>query len=110
MWLMLQQDEPDDYVIGTGEMHTVQEFLQLAFSHVGLDWKDYVMIDRRYFRPAEVVALQADAAKAHTKLNWHHRLGFHDLVRLMVDAETAELARRSSGILERVTDREHLPR
>jgi GDPmannose 4,6-dehydratase len=110
MWLMLQQDDPDDYVIGTGEMHTVQEFLQFAFAGVGLDWKDYVVIDQRYFRPAEVMALRADPAKARTKLNWHHRLGFHDLVRLMVDGEVAELARRSSGVLERVTDAEHLPR
>jgi len=110
MWLMLQQEEPDDYVIGTGEMHTVQEFLQLAFAHAGLDWKEHVEIDRRYFRPAEVMALQADAAKARTKLNWRHRLAFHDLVRIMVDAETAELARRSSGIIERLTDAEHLSR
>ena len=110
MWLMLQQDEPDDYVIGTGEMHTVHEFLQLAFAHVGLDWKDHVLIDRRYFRPAEVIALRADTEKARTKLNWRSRVGFYDLVRLMVDAETAELARRSSGILERVADSEHLPR
>jgi GDPmannose 4,6-dehydratase len=110
MWLMLQQEEPDDYVIGTGEMHTVQEFLQLAFAHAGLDWKEHVEIDRRYFRPAEVIALQADAAKARTKLNWRHRLAFHDLVRIMVDAETAELARRSSGIIERLTDAEHLSR
>ncbi len=104
MWLMLQQDSPEDYVIGTGEMHTVKEFVELAFSHAGLDWHDYVATDPRYFRPAEVVALRADPAKAFQKLGWKHRLSFSELVRLMVDAELQDLARRSSGLLERVTN------
>ncbi len=104
MWLMLQQDSPEDYVIGTGEMHTVKEFVELAFSHAGLDWHDYVATDPRYFRPAEVVALRADPAKAFQKLGWKHRLSFSELVRLMVDAELQDLAKRSSGLLERVTN------
>lgn len=102
MWLMLQQDTPDDYVVGTGEMHTVREFLELSFAHVGLDWRDHVATDPRYLRPAEVDALQADPAKAHARLGWHHRVSFPDLVRLMVDAELADLATRSSGVLQRV--------
>jgi GDPmannose 4,6-dehydratase len=104
MWLMLQQDSPEDYVIGTGEIHTVQNFLELSFAHAGLDWREHVEIDPRYFRPTEVDALRADPAKARQQLKWHHRTGFEELVRLMVDAELADLARRSSGVLERVTN------
>jgi len=96
MWLMLQQDEPEDFVIGTGEMHTVREFLELAFSRAGLDWHDYVETDPRYLRPAEVEALQADPAKARRKLKWEHRTGFLELVHLMVDAEMEDLARPAS--------------
>jgi GDPmannose 4,6-dehydratase len=99
MWLMLQQDTPRDYVIGTGETHTVREFLAAAFAHAGLDWQDYVELDPRYLRPAEVEALQADPGRARAELGWRHRVGFEELVRIMVDAEIAALARRSSGSL-----------
>ncbi len=91
MWLMLQQEQPDDYVIATGETHTVREFLEEAFSHVGLHWKDYVEFDARYERPAEVDLLIGDASKAKAKLGWEPRTTFHDLVRLMVDEEIASL-------------------
>jgi GDPmannose 4,6-dehydratase len=104
MWMMLQQDSPDDYVIGTGEMHTVRDFLERAFAHAGMDWHDYVETDPRYFRPAEVVALQADPAKARERLGWQHQVTFEELVALMVDAEMSDLARRSSGVLQKVTD------
>lgn len=105
MWLMLQQDEPRDYVIGTGEMHTVREFLHLAFTEVGLDCQDYVEIDPRYFRPAEVDALQADPSEAHARLGWRHRTGFAELVRLMVQAELENLKRQASGVLQPVSAR-----
>jgi len=94
MWLMLQQDQPEDYVIGTGEMHTVREFLELSFAHAGLDWHNHVETDPRYLRPAEVEALQADTSKARGRLHWEHRVAFPELVRLMVDAEMNELARK----------------
>jgi GDPmannose 4,6-dehydratase len=87
MWLMLQQDAPDDYVIGTGESHSVREFVEEAFAYTGLDWQDYVEIDPRYFRPTEVDFLQADTSKARTKLGWTPKLTFHDLVAVMVDAD-----------------------
>ena len=105
MWLMLQQDKPRDYVIGTGEMHTVQEFLHLAFKEVGLDWHDYVEIDPRYFRPAEVDALQADPTEAHAGLGWRHRTGFSELVHVMVQAELESLNRQASGVLQPISDR-----
>lgn len=105
MWRMLQQDSPDDYVIGTGEMHSVREFLDLAFAHVGLDANRHVEIDPRYLRPAEVDALQADPSKAYTQLGWRHQTSFADLVRIMVDAELDALKRRRLGILESVDER-----
>jgi len=104
MWRMLQQDEPRDYVIGTGEMHTVQEFVEVAFGHVNLDWKEFVELDPRYLRPAEVEALQADASLARTELGWRHRVGFEELVRIMVDAELADLAQKSSGVRKQVVE------
>jgi GDPmannose 4,6-dehydratase len=100
MWLMLQQDRAEDYVIGSGEMHSVREFLECAFSRADLDWQDYVEIDPRYLRPAEVDALQADPAKARRQLGWRSRTGFAELVHLMVDAEMDVLKRRQSGVLE----------
>jgi len=100
MWAMLQQDEPGDYVIGTGESHTVGEFAEAAFAHVGLDWRDYVKIDPRYYRPAEVDNLRANAAKARRVLGWEPRVSFPELVRMMVDADMAELQRKSKGGLE----------
>ena len=91
MWLMLQQDEPEDFVVATGETHSVREFCELAFSHAGLDWEKYVVQDQRFFRPAEVDLLVGDATKARTKLGWKARTPFADLVRLMVDADLAVL-------------------
>lgn len=85
MWLMLQQDAPDDYVVATGETHTVGEFLELAFAHVELDYRDYVKIDSGLYRPAEVQILQGDAAKARHKLNWVPNTTFSDLVKQMVE-------------------------
>jgi len=93
MWMMLQQDEPDDFVIATGETHSVREFCELAFSYVGLDWEQYVVQDQRFFRPAEVDLLVGNPTKAHTKLGWKARTSFADLVRLMVDADLALLER-----------------
>lgn len=87
MWLMLQQDNPDDYVIGTGESHTVEEFVRWAFKQKGLDWKDYVVIDSRYFRPTETNYLCADTRKAKEELNWHPKVYFEDLVKIMVEAD-----------------------
>ncbi len=87
MWMMLQQDKPQDYVIGTGESHTVREFLEAAFSYVGLKYDDYVRIDERYFRPTEVDYLLSDPSKARQELKWSPKIKFHDLVRIMVDAD-----------------------
>jgi GDPmannose 4,6-dehydratase len=92
MWLMLQQDKPDDYVVGTGEMHSVHEFVETAFGHVGLDWRKYVVEDPALHRPADVEELQADATKASTVLGWKPELGFRDLVALMVDEDMKTLS------------------
>jgi GDPmannose 4,6-dehydratase len=97
MWLMLQQDEPDDYVIATGEAHSVREFLEAAFSYVGLDWRKYVEIDPRYYRPTEVDLLVGDATKARQRLGWTPRTKFHDLVKLMVDADIQRLRDHREG-------------
>jgi len=97
MWLMLQQPEPGDYVIATGESHSVREFLEEAFAHVGLDWEQYVEIDPKYYRPAEVDQLVGDASKAKAVLGWTPNTRFKDLVRLMVDADQAELIARRQG-------------
>jgi GDPmannose 4,6-dehydratase len=86
-WSMLQQDAADDYVLATGETHSVEEFLDEAFSHVELDWRDYVKIDPRYFRPAEVDLLVGDYSKAKEKLGWEPKVRFKELVRMMVDAD-----------------------
>ena len=91
MWLMLQQDQPDDYVIATGETHSVEEFLTEAFCRVGLDWHDYVELDPKYLRPAEVDLLIGDASKAKRVLGWEPKVSFKELVGLMVDADTAML-------------------
>jgi GDPmannose 4,6-dehydratase len=93
MWLMLQQDEPDDYVIATGETHSVREFLDEAFGRLDLDWKQFVEVDPRYFRPAEVDLLVGDASKARRKLGWEPKITFKELVRTMVDADLADLKR-----------------
>ncbi len=87
MWLMLQQDNPEDYVVATGETHSVQEFLEEAFGYVNLDWHDYVVQDPRYMRPAEVDLLVGDATKANKKLGWQPTVSFQKLVRMMIDAD-----------------------
>lgn len=91
MWLMLQQDQPDDYVVATGETHSVREFVEEAFGHVGLDWEKYVKHDARYERPAEVDLLVGDPAKAKKQLGWEPKTRFQNLVRIMVDADLALL-------------------
>ncbi|MCL0029653.1 GDP-mannose 4,6-dehydratase [Dehalococcoidia bacterium] len=97
MWLMLQQDEPDDYVVGTGEAHSVKEFLDEAFSYADLDWQEYVEIDPRYFRPTEVEFLLADASKAKGRLGWAPRVTFKELARIMVDADMEGLGLEPLG-------------
>lgn len=99
MWLMLQQETPDDYVVGTGETHSVREFLDLAFGHAGLDPKDYVRVDPRYFRPAEVDLLLADPAKIKEKTGWRPQVTFEELVKRMVesDMELAAAEKRARG-------------
>jgi GDPmannose 4,6-dehydratase len=92
MWRMLQQNEPTDYVVGTGQMHTVRDLCAAAFSHVGLDWKKYVKIDPRFVRPAEVDVLLADASRARTELGWAAQVDFEQLVHMMVDADLERLS------------------
>ncbi len=94
MWMMLQQDAPDDYVIATGETHSIRELLGEAFGHLGLDWRPRVEIDSRYFRPAEVDLLIGDATKAKEKLGWQPEITFKELVRTMVDADLADLKKK----------------
>jgi GDPmannose 4,6-dehydratase len=94
MWRMLQQPVADDYVIGTGETHSVQEFAELAFAHVGLDWRRHVKVDPQFVRPAEVDLLLADASKARAVLDWRPKVGFQDLVVMMVDADLERLQAR----------------
>jgi len=91
MWLMLQEDGPDDYVLATGETHTVREFVELAFSNVGLDWTDYVVVDERFYRPTEIFELRGDSRKAKETFGWEPEMGFHELVRLMVDEDLRNL-------------------
>lgn len=97
MWLMLQQDNPDDYVIATNETHSIREFLEVAFGHVGLDWNKYVEIDSRYYRPTEVELLIGDYSKAKRQLGWEPTTKFGDLVRLMVDADVQLLQDHREG-------------
>jgi GDPmannose 4,6-dehydratase len=87
MWLMLQQETPDDYVVATGQTHSVREFADLAFSHVGLNYQDFVVLDERYMRPAEVDLLVGNPRKAQEKLGWKPKTSFEELVRTMVDAD-----------------------
>jgi GDPmannose 4,6-dehydratase len=94
MWLMLQQDGPDDFVVSTGETHTVREFVELAFGRVDLDWEKYVVMDERFMRPAEVDLLIGDPAKAHQVLGWKPKMPFPELVHTMVDADLHELTRQ----------------
>jgi GDPmannose 4,6-dehydratase len=91
MWLMLQQEKPDDYVICTGITHSVREFCEAAFGHVGLNYEDYVVQDPRFYRPAEVDLLVGDPAKANKTLNWQPKVSFEELVQMMVDADLRKL-------------------
>jgi GDPmannose 4,6-dehydratase len=97
MWSMLQQDTPGDYVVGTGEAHTVREFVERAFSYAGLEWKQYVEVDSRYFRPAEVDFLMADASKARRLLGWEPTVNFQELVQIMVDADLQQVKLKLEG-------------
>ena len=98
MWLMIQQNEPDDYVIATGQSHSVREFLELAFEYAGLNWKNHVEIDSYYFRPTEVDNLAGDASKARQKLGWKPKIGFEELVKMMVDADMKRISEKFNGI------------
>jgi GDPmannose 4,6-dehydratase len=101
MWMMLQTNEPDDYVIATGEKHSVREALDIAFAHAGLDPDEYVEIDPRYFRPSEVDSLLGDASKAREKLGWEPKVRFRELIELMVDADVAALEDQLAGKVTR---------
>jgi GDPmannose 4,6-dehydratase len=100
MWLMLQQDTPGDYVVGTGEAHTVREFVEIAFEQAGLDWSRHVELDARYLRPAEVDYLQADPSKARRVLGWHPTVTFRELVRIMVEQDMNSVQARLKGGIE----------
>jgi GDPmannose 4,6-dehydratase len=97
MWMMLAQDEPDDYVIATGEKHSVRELVQKAFAHVGLNYEEHLEIDPALIRPADVSTLRGDATKAHTKLGWRPKVNFDQLVAMMVDADLARVQRELRG-------------
>jgi len=98
MWRMLQQDEPSDFVVSTDETHSVREFCEVAFRRVGLNWQDHVVIDERFFRPAEVELLVGDATRARTVLGWQPRTTFTDLVHMMVDADLDNVARQQRNL------------
>jgi GDPmannose 4,6-dehydratase len=102
MWMMLQQEEPTDFVVGTGELHSVQEFVEIAFEHVGLDWREHVVIDPKFFRPAEVDLLQADPSFANDELGWRPEMSFENLVKSMVDTDLAEFEQAASQGLDRL--------
>jgi GDPmannose 4,6-dehydratase len=109
MWKMLQHDSPDDFVIGTGESHSVREFLEEAFGYAGMDWQEFVEIDPRYFRPTEVDYLQADPRKARQELGWEPRVYFKDLVRIMVDADLELIGLESPGEGKKALEKFHGP-
>jgi GDPmannose 4,6-dehydratase len=102
MWMILQQDKPADFVLGTGESHSVREFVEEAFSYVSLNWKRYVKIDQRYFRPTEVEKLVADITKAKKILNWEPKISFRDLVKIMIDADMRKVGLKPIGEGERI--------
>jgi GDPmannose 4,6-dehydratase len=104
MWRILQADEPEDFVIATGETHSVREFLALASEHLDLDPDEFVRIDERYYRPAEVDVLLGDATKARAKLGWEPTVTFEELVRIMVDADVKLLDDQLSGRAVRLTE------
>jgi len=107
MWLILQQERPDDFVIATGETHSVQEFCEEAFGHACLDWREYVEIDKAYYRPAEVDVLIGDASKAKKVLGWEPKIRFKELVGLMVDADLKALEDQLSGRVPKVDVGQH---
>jgi GDPmannose 4,6-dehydratase len=109
MWKMLQHDRSDDFVIGTGESHSVREFLDEAFGYVDLDWQAYVKIDPRYFRPTEVDFLLAEATKSRTELGWEPRVCFRDLVRIMVDADLELMGLEAPGEGRKILEKHHGP-
>jgi GDPmannose 4,6-dehydratase len=102
MWRMLQQPSPKDYVVGTGQTHSVRDLVEIAFGHVGLDWQKYVVSDPRYMRPAEVDVLQADSSKARRELGWSPRVGFRDLIAMMVDADLERLRGRGRAMTSKM--------
>jgi len=108
MWLILQQDAPSDYVIGTGESHSVQEFVAESFSYAGLDWEKYVKIDPKYYRPTEVEFLHSDASKARTQLGWQPRVSFQELVRIMIDFDLESEGLASPGEGRKILARKNL--
>ncbi len=97
MWLMLQQNEPDDYVIATGESHSVKEVVEIAFSHVKLDWNKHLIIDKKLYRPAEIYDLKGDFSKARKKLQWKPTVSFHELITMMIDSDLKELSERNKS-------------
>jgi len=109
MWKMLQQDKSDDFVIGTGEAHSVREFLDEAFGYLDMDWRPYIKIDSRYFRPTEVDYLLADASRARRILEWEPRVYFRDLIRIMVDADLELIGLESPGEGRRILEAQHGP-
>ena len=102
MWKILQQNSPDDFVLGTDEAHSVQEFVEGAFSYAGLDWEKYVKTDSRYFRPTEVEEIVADSNKARKKLRWQPKIGFRELVKIIVDADMRQLGLKPLGEGDRI--------
>jgi len=99
MWLMLQQDKADDYVISTGELHSVQELVEIAFGHVGLNWRDYVVVDPKFVRPAEVDLLLGDCSKAKEKLGWELQVGFKQLIEMMVESDLKQNSKYSRVLI-----------
>ena len=109
MHLMLQREEPDDFVIATGESHTVREFCELAFGEVGLNYRDYVIVDERFYRPAEVEALIGDSSKARRVLNWQPCHTFGELVKVMVQNDLEAIARGTQAQAPRLVNRSAAP-
>jgi GDPmannose 4,6-dehydratase len=97
MWLMLQQDSPEDFVVATGQTHTVKQLVEVAFAHAGLEWEKYVKIDPKLIRPAEVDLLIGDATRAKTKLKWHAEVGFAEMIQMMVDADLARWRKHAAA-------------
>jgi GDPmannose 4,6-dehydratase len=106
MWLMLQAEKPEDYVIGTGETHTVREFLEVVFDRLHLDWRQYVKIDPKYYRPTEVDVLIGDASKAKRVLGWEPKVRFEELAAMMVDADLAQERERLDGVRSGILEKE----